>query len=103
MRNLLVLSFLFLSACGTATLVSTRFKPTKSGTVKLQGQGLAGQSAARNMAPKVMANFCKPQRYEIVGTDSVSEIEGAYANPMIKGAVNYGYTDSPLVHFECVD
>jgi hypothetical protein len=98
-----LLVMLFLTGCGSAQLVSTRYRPKRMGTVKLDIPGPAQTTRVQRQAAEIMEQFCAPQKYEIVGTDQVSEIQGAYASPFQRGAVNYGYKESPLVHFECVD
>lgn len=101
-KIIVLLTSLSVIGCGTARLVSTRYTPIKSGTVKLEGEGPAGRSVAQSKARTVMEEFCRPLYPKITGTDEVSAVNGAYASPFIRGAVNYDYSNSPLVHFECV-
>lgn len=98
MKNLFsTLIVLSLTACGSAQLVSTRYKPVKSGTVKLTTPG----SGVRERANQLMANYCAPQNPGVIGTDRMNEIIGgaSFAN----GAFAYDNQSNPLIHFECTD
>ncbi len=98
----LIFATLLLTGCASAQLVSTRFKPSKQGTVKLDWSGPIWRDTAYDAAKNVMNDFCAPLSPQIVGSDRTTQLQGAYANPMMPGAVNYDYADRPLIHFECV-
>jgi hypothetical protein len=105
MKLSIIISALILSGCGSAQLVSTRYKPKKIGTVKLTIPGPAQSGAVHKQANDIMKKFCAPQIPEITGTDSVSEIDGSYSSPhpFLKDSVSYDRREAPLLHFECVD
>lgn len=60
--------------------------------------------ALEQQAMQIMTKFCAPQRYDVTGTDTVTEIDGAYSSGYgnLYGT-SYEKSNSPMLHFECVD
>lgn len=98
MRILFIFLFMVLTGCGSAQLVSSRFKPKKMGTVKLDIPGPGSKGMVQEQAEKIMTEFCAPEKYQLVGTDRQDQVEGAYAN---KWGTSYQYQSMLYIHFEC--
>ncbi|MGE4131894.1 MAG: hypothetical protein AB7F86_09660 [Bdellovibrionales bacterium] len=84
--------------------MNARFKPEKSGVVKVpKGSGPGFEQMSREDASVLMRKFCGNDRAEIIEINAMSTPTGSTSAPVL--GVTYSQTtfdDSAYVHFKCV-